>query len=256
MIHTSISRYPLLSIQNMSAYYDRFHPILCNVSLEMMPGDKVVLLGASGSGKSTLLACISGIKIPTHGKVVFNGKPIDYRDDEIREHWRRVPTIDQDAKSLLWFHTIANNIAKTMILDGVPRWQAMNEARLYLNKLGLWGKESSFPCELSGGERQRAVIAKALAMGGELLLADEPISSLDTPIARRILDFLKELPCGVLLVTHQIDLVVDFCSRILVLHDHRLVDVTRVKEERRDLLANFKEYSDLVKEANRLRYEK
>jgi ABC-type methionine transport system ATPase subunit len=238
------------------AYYNPAFPILRNVSLEMMPGDKVVLLGASGSGKSTLLSCISGIKIPTQGTVFFNGQPLRYKDDELRHHWRRVPTVDQGTKSLLWFHTIANNIAKTMILNGVPRLRAETDARQFLSEMGLRGKEDAYPQELSGGERQRAVVAKALAMGGELLLADEPISSLDTPIARKILDLLKGLQCGILLVTHQIDLVVDFCDRMFVLHDHRLFDITNVKEERRDLLGNFEEYADLVRESIRLRSER
>jgi len=246
----------LLSIQNVTVFYDQFSPILRNASFEMMSGEKNVLLGPSGSGKTTLLALASGTMIPQYGQVVFNGRALAYAERELQKHWRHCPLIDQDAKSLLPFHTVGTNIAKALILAGLSRRAAWQEARKLLDVVGLTRKEHSRPDELSGGERQRAVIAKALSMDGQLLLADEPVSSLDGPNARLILKLLKELPCGVLLVTHQVELVIDFCDRIFVLCNQRLTDITNVKHENRRLLTTFDKYVDLVEESDRLRHEK
>ena len=250
---------PVVSIQKITAHYEWNKPVLCNVSLNIMPGERLVLLGETGSGKSTLLSCISGIKMPAKGKILFNGEPLRYRDKELQQHWRRVPMIDQDATSLIECHTIAENLVKAMIINGLPRWTAKEYAHLYLEEVGLCGKENAYPQELSGGQRQRAVICKALAIGGNMegkvLLADEPVSSLDPPTAREILDLLKRLRCAVCLITHHPDRVIDFCDRMFLL-DHRhhcLVDITNVKKEHPELLSNFQKYSDLVDESNRLR---
>jgi polar amino acid transport system ATP-binding protein len=256
---SALQSIPVVSIQNISAHYVWNKPVLRNVSLDIMAGEKIVLLGMSGSGKSTLLNCIVGTKIPNQGKIFFNGEPLRYRDADLRQHRRRVPMIDQDATSLIEFHTLRNNLIKAMLPSGIPRWTADGYARRLLQEVGLSGKENAYPHTLSGGERQRAVISKAWAIGGNmegnLLLADEPVSALDPPTARKILDLLERLQCAALLVTHHPDRVIDWCDRMLLL-DHRrhcLVDITNVKEKRPDMLGSFKNYSELAEASEQLR---
>ena len=108
---------PVVSFQNVTAYYKQDEPVLYNLSLDIEPATRYVLVGISGSGKSTSLSCISGIKKPSEGNIFFNGEPLQYRDKYLRMHWRRVPIIDQDATSLVECHTVVENITKAVIIN-------------------------------------------------------------------------------------------------------------------------------------------
>ncbi|MDR1924820.1 MAG: energy-coupling factor ABC transporter ATP-binding protein [Planctomycetaceae bacterium] len=247
---------PVLQFENLWYGYDRKAPLLRDVSIDIMPGEKVALLGVSGCGKSTLLSCIRGDLPPFCGRIRINNKPVCCKDEEfLTSLRRRVPIIDQNATLLLPMHTVQKNVAKSLILRGYSAGVAWQESEIFLEHVGLQNRKNSYPHQLSGGEKRRAVIAAALAMGGNLLLADEPTSGLDRERSRGILHELYHLSSAVLLVTHQVTETLDFCDRLLLVHNHRIIDITNLKMVNHPSLYQFRTYNELAEASAKLRQQ-
>ena len=197
----------------------------------------VALVGESGSGKTTLARTLLGLEKPAAGEVRFDGEPLDYSVRGLRAVRRRVQLVLQDpAGALNPRHTVYESVAEGLrihgLVDADP--EGRTEAELVaaaLASAGLRPPEALFlryPHELSGGQRQRVLIAGALAMGPELLVADEPVSSLDASIRGEILALLlklrEELGLGVLVVTHDLGLAWNIADRIAVMYLGRVVE--------------------------------
>jgi putative ABC transport system ATP-binding protein len=187
-------------------------------------GELVALLGPSGSGKSTLLNVIAGLDAPDSGTVRVGGRDVAALDERQRTLLRRreigfvfqffnlVPTL-----------TVLENIQLPLELTGQPTG---NAARELLHRVGLESRWRAFPDELSGGEQQRIAVARALAHGPRLVLADEPTGNLDSATGARVLDLLTELirerGTTMLVATHS-DAVVARADRVMALRDGRIV---------------------------------
>ncbi len=210
---------------------------LDGADLELRPGEVVALVGESGSGKTTLARTLLGLERPRPGEVRFGGQPLDYSVRGLRALRRRVQLVLQDpAGALNPRHTVYESVAEGLrihgLVDADP--EGRTEAELVaaaLSSAGLRPPEALFlryPHELSGGQRQRVLIAGALAMGPELLVADEPVSSLDASIRGEILALLlklrEELGLGVLVVTHDLGLAWNIADRIAVMYLGRVVE--------------------------------
>jgi ABC-type nitrate/sulfonate/bicarbonate transport system, ATPase component len=192
-------------------------PILKDINLKIKPGEFVCLLGESGSGKTTLLNLLAGLTMPNEGHVYWNGKEIEKPSAE-----RSV--VFQDYTLFPWLTLLQNvslAIKKTKKVKGSF---AKHLAEEYLNLVGLSGSLHKYPFELSGGMRQRGAIARALSVGADALLLDEPFGALD-PVNRASLQDLilelcrgvKDRPITTLFVTHDIREAVYLGSRIIVL---------------------------------------
>jgi peptide/nickel transport system ATP-binding protein len=210
---------------------------LDDVDLRLGTGEVVALVGESGSGKTTLARTLLGLERPTAGDVRFDGKPLHYSVRGLRELRRTVQMVLQDpAGALNPRHTVYESVAEGLRLHKVAAGdpQGRTEAELVaaaLSAAGLRPPETLFlryPHELSGGQRQRVLIAGALAMGPQLLIADEPVSSLDASIRGEILALLltlrAELGLGVLVVTHDLGLAWNIADRIAVMYLGRVVE--------------------------------
>ncbi len=202
-------------------------PALANLSLRVRRGEFVALLGSSGAGKSTLLRVINGLSVPTSGRVRVDGIPVERRNlPSVR---RQVATIFQQAR-LVGRATVLNNILCGALRDLSP-WRAaldlwpiesQRRACALLREVGL--KESYLyrrADQLSGGEQQRVGIARAFMAAPRLLLADEPVASLDPATSDNILALLQQLArvhaCTVLCSLHQVELARKFADRIVAL---------------------------------------
>lgn len=238
---------PIIELLQVCFAYVSLHPIFQNLALRVAPGEKIALIGETGKGKTSILRLIRGELIPFSGEVRVFGRPLKYRARCLRDHWVKTPLIDQHASTLLPFLTVVENVMKPLQLRGVGSAKARQKAMSLLDRVGIGHLCDVCPTELSGGERQRAVISRALAQDGEIVLADEPTGSLDAPTARSILSLLRELEQTVVLITHQPSLALGFFDRLLLLRAGRLYDVTRTAEVSPQLLSTFDNYGQLIR---------
>jgi oligopeptide/dipeptide ABC transporter ATP-binding protein len=210
---------------------------LDGVDIRVRPGEVVALVGESGSGKTTLARTLIGLERPVEGSITWADAPLDYSSRGLKRLRRRVQMVLQDASSSLNpRHTVYDSVAEGLRLHGLVGndSKGRTEAELVaqaLSSAGLRPPESLFlryPHELSGGQRQRVLIAGALALQPELLIADEPVSSLDASIRGEILALLlklrEEMGLGVLVVTHDLGLAWNIADRIAVMYLGRVVE--------------------------------
>lgn len=177
------------------------------VSLTVLPGEMVVLLGPSGSGKSTLLHLLGGLDRPTSGSVLFEGRDLAaLPDDELSVLRRDRVTHVFQFFNLLPTLTAAENVALPLLLGGAAERPSLERARSALAEVGLADRAGHYPDEMSGGEQQRAAIARALAVRPKILLADEPTGNLDSAAGMDVLRTLRGLTAdgtrSIVMVTH------------------------------------------------------
>ncbi len=212
-----------------------------DVSFQIRRGEIVGLVGESGSGKSTVARCVMNVYRPKEGEIFYKGINLCDRK-EFREHKRMLQSkrqfIFQDSDSALNQRMkVWEIIAEPMKIQHVtpPRGTLRAEAEFQMHLVGLdAGYLDKYPPELSGGQRQRVAIARALAMEPELLVADEPIASLDVSIQAQIVNLFKQLQrqhgFSILFIAHDLAMVEFLCDRVGVMHHGKLVEMAPVKE--------------------------
>jgi peptide/nickel transport system ATP-binding protein len=216
---------------------------LDGVDLAVRPGEILAIVGESGSGKTTLARTMMGLQQPSRGQVLADGQPLDYSIRALRTYRRRVQMVLQDASgSLNPRQTVYESVAEGVRLHKLAQEdpEGRTEADLVaaaLSDAGLRPPEQLFlryPHELSGGQRQRVLIAGALALRPKLLIADEPVSSLDASIRGEILALLlrlrDEFDLGVAVVTHDLGLAWNIADRIAVMYLGRVVELGTTEE--------------------------
>lgn len=200
---------------------------LRDASISVDPGELVALMGPSGSGKTTLLRALSLIDPPTDGRVTVDGSPVfDGRllTDDRKLRRRRMGIVFQ-AYNLIPFLTAVENVALVLTLDGVPRHEALDEARVLLERLELAHRADTYPATLSGGEQQRLAVARAVINDPTVVLADEPTAALDTERGKAVMRLLRRLGverrAGVVVVTHDERMIEGF-DRVYHMVDGRI----------------------------------
>jgi len=214
----------------------KFHgqTVLHGIDLEVQEGEVVAIIGPSGSGKTTLLRSINLLEHPEGGTIrvgeitIDTGKSLSQQKGLIRRLRQHVGFVFQSF-NLFPHRTVLENIIEgPVIVKGEPKDEATARARELLAKVGLSGKESSYPRRLSGGQQQRVAIARALAMRPDVILFDEPTSALDVSVRLQVLGLLDDLVqsrgLGLIFISHDINLVRSFCDRVLVMYAGRVVE--------------------------------
>ena len=206
--------------------------VLKGVSLKAHAGDVISIIGSSGSGKSTFLRCINLLEKPNEGRINVAGQDIKLVAGKNGE------LMAADAKQLLlmrtklamvfqhfnlWAHmTVLQNIIEAPVhVLGMQKDAAVAVARKYLEKVGLQGKEDSYPAHLSGGQQQRVAIARALAMEPEVMLFDEPTSALDPELVSEVLKVMQTLALEgrtMVVVTHEMGFAREVANHLIFLH--------------------------------------
>ena len=202
-----------------------------------MPGERVAIIGGSGSGKSTLLRCLNFMEVPTAGRIALDGRTLGrrgrdggtvYPERELCGVRRRVGMVFQQF-NLFPHRTAIENVMEALVtVKGTPRAEARARAEAELGKVGLSEKRDAYPSRLSGGQQQRVAIARALAMDPEILLFDEPTSSLDPELVGEVLRVIRGLAGEgrtMLLVTHELGFAYHFATKVVFLADGRFYEV-------------------------------
>ena len=221
------------------------------VSLEVNPGEVILILGPSGSGKTTLLSIMGGLMHPTSGEVYVNGQNIYNLSDQqlCQLRCRHIGFVFQSF-NLLNFLTVRKNVEVMLNLAGVRGQQARLRATEVLCQVKLDHRLDFPPKNLSGGERQRVSIARALANNPKVILADEPTGNLDSNAGRTVVEILtglaREHGCGVVIVTHD-SRILDIADRLL-----HIVDGALITDQPAESLAVKSRNNPLVRSAQSL----
>ena len=225
----------MLQIKNLTKIYDGGVKALDNVSFDVPDGQFLAVIGLSGSGKSTLLRCINRLIEPTEGQILWNGEDITKASpDEMRRIRRKIGMVFQQ------FNLVHRSKVITKVLAGRlgyinPAWSLLNrfpkadveKAIKQLERVGIADKANERADELSGGQQQRVGIARALMQDPEMILADEPVASLDPVLAHSIMKHLEDINdkdgVTVLCSLHFLDLVHRYADRAVALNEGKLV---------------------------------
>ena len=203
---------PVVSIRRLRKSFGD-HVVLHGIDFDIQPLQVVVIIGPSGSGKSTLLRCCNGLEQPDSGRVEICGRTLtdagQMLGDQALNHLREdVGMVFQSFNLFPHLPVIDNITIGPRKVRGVPRQQAQAEAMVLLDKVGLMEKAHAMPGSLSGGQKQRVAIARALAMQPQVMLFDEPTSSLDPELVGEVLQVMKLLAgegMTMMVVTHEMD---------------------------------------------------
>ncbi len=205
-----------------------------DINLDIRKGEIFGIIGLSGAGKSTLVRCMNLLERPTSGKVLFDGKEMTALSEKELRLARRDITMIFQSFNLLMQRTCLKNVCFPMELCGIPAAQAKKRAAELLELVGLGDKADAYPVQLSGGQKQRVAIARALATDPKVLLCDEATSALDPTTTASILDLLKDLNhklgVTVVVITHQMSVIEEICSRVAILDGGVVAEQGAVEE--------------------------
>jgi phosphonate transport system ATP-binding protein len=243
----------MLEVRHLTKVYDDGTVALKDVSFEVPDGEFLVIIGLSGSGKSTLLRCINRLIDPTEGEILWDGVDLALlRGEELRKARRHIGMVFQQFNLVRRSKVITNVMAGR--LGYVPTWRSLlgqfpqedvQMAQEAMRRLGITDQAQKRADELSGGQQQRVGIARALMQEPKILLADEPVASLDPVLAHSILQHLERLnredQITVLCSLHYLDLVQRYATSVIGLREGRLVYRGSREAIRRMTDAEFKE---------------
>jgi len=207
--------------------------VLHGIDLDVAPGEVVAIIGPSGSGKTTLLRSINLLEVPEQGHIKVGDIAIDAslglskQKQQVRQLRQQVGFVFQNFNLFPHRSVLENIIEGPVIVKGEDKAEAVARARVLLEKVGLQGKETSFPRRLSGGQQQRVAIARALAMRPEVILFDEPTSALDPELVGEVLNTIRALAeekRTMVIVTHEMSFARDVADRAIFMDQGRIVE--------------------------------
>lgn len=224
-----------LSVEGLYKSFGKLE-VLSGVSLKANKGDVIAILGSSGSGKSTFLRCLNLLETPDKGKIVVCGEEIlmktNKRGENVPLNIKQVERIRTKLSMVfqqfnLWSHmnVLENVVEAPVSVLKVPKKEAIEKAKMYLDKVGIYDKLNSYPAHMSGGQQQRAAIARALAMEPEVMLFDEATSALDPELVGEVLQVMRDLVeegRTMLVVTHEMGFARDVSSEVIFLHQGKI----------------------------------
>ncbi|MFC0439264.1 ABC transporter ATP-binding protein [Kutzneria buriramensis] len=202
----------MMLIEDLSVGY-RETPVLRGIDLKIEAGEILVLVGGSGCGKSTVLRTLAGLHRPSGGTISLDGQPI------ARTSAERALVFQEDG--LLPWRSVRRNVELPLAIRGVSKSSRRSQALSWIERVGLGGYADHLPRELSGGMRQRVQLARTLASGPRVILADEPFGALDAQTRRAmqllLVDVWSQQPTTIVFVTHDVDEAVFLGDRVAVL---------------------------------------
>ena len=200
--------------------------VLKGIDVTIAEQEVVVVIGPSGGGKSTFLRCLNYLEVPTSGTITFDGIPLN-GEANINEVRKEVGMVFQRFNLFPHMTVMDNLILAPMIGRHEKKEEAVEKAKLYLDKVGLLNKADAYPGSLSGGQQQRVAIARALCMKPKAMLFDEPTSALDPEMINEVLEVMKNLAqegMTMVVVTHEMGFAREVGDRILFLDGGKILE--------------------------------
>jgi polar amino acid transport system ATP-binding protein len=216
---------PIIHIENLHKHFGQT-AALNGVSLDVFPGEVVVIVGPSGSGKSTLLRCINRLEEFDRGAVIVDGIPLTIADN-INAIRTEVGMVFQSFNLFPHLTALENVTIAQQVVRKRSKTKAQTVARSLLEKVGIPEKENSHPGQLSGGQQQRVAIARALAMNPKIMLFDEPTSALDPEMIQEVLDVMLRLAqegMTMVVVSHEMGFARAAADRAILMDEGLIVE--------------------------------
>lgn len=211
----------MLEVKGLHKKFGDLH-VLKGIDARINKGEVVVVVGPSGSGKSTFLRCLNLLEVPTEGEIIFEGVSITSKHNDINKQRQKMGMVFQQF-NLFPHMTVMENITLAPVkVKKMKVEEAQEIAVNLLKRIGLEDKASSYPSQLSGGQKQRIAIVRALAMSPDVMLFDEPTSSLDPEMVGEVLDVMKKLAkdgMTMVVVTHEMGFAREVGDRVLFMDD-------------------------------------
>jgi polar amino acid transport system ATP-binding protein len=217
---------PVIEVSKLNKWYGDFH-VLKDINQTVEKGEVLVICGPSGSGKSTFIRCINRLEEYQKGTVLFGGRDIHAKDQDINQLRADIGIVFQQFN--LYPHlTVLKNITLAPIkVKKIPRDEAEKTGLALLERVGIHDQAHKYPAELSGGQQQRVAIARALAMKPQVMLFDEPTSALDPEMINEVLNVMKDLAregMTMLCVTHEMGFAREVADRVIFMDGGIIVE--------------------------------
>lgn len=230
----------MIRFEHVSCAYEKGQTVLNDLSFEIQKGNSVGLIGANGAGKSTLMKVLLGL-LPYRGLITVDD--LEVNKQNLREIRRRLGFVLQNSDHQMFMPTVYEDVMFAPLNYGMSRDEAEKRTDAVLAQLGLSDLKHRHNHKISGGEKRMAAIATVLAMEPEVLLMDEPTSALDPYNRRIVINTINALPGSKIITSHDLDMILDTCQRVILLSEGRIAAQGDAKE----ILTNRK-----LLEANRM----
>lgn len=242
----------MLKLKNVSKFYYNKGIIasgFTKINLELKMGEFIAITGESGSGKSTLLNVISGLDSYEEGEMYINGEETSHYTEKDFEEYRRkyIANIFQSF-NLINSYTVYQNVELVLLLNGYKKKEVKKKILDIIDQVGLTKFKNTKVSKLSGGQKQRVAIARAMVKDTPIIVADEPTGNLDTESAKEVIEILKKVAKNklVVVVTHNIEQIEEYATRIIKMHDGRIIEDRKVKEVEEDIEVEESKYNKIT----------
>ena len=210
----------MIEFKDVSFSYERGTPVIEHLSFRIEAGQSVGLIGANGAGKSTVMKLLLGL-VSGEGEVLVDGTPV--QKTTLSQIRRKLGFVLQNSDHQMFMPTVYEDMMFAPLNYGVPRDQAEQRVDAVLAQLGLEDLKHRHNHRISGGEKRMAAIATILAMEPEAILMDEPTAALDPYNRRIIINTIRDLKQTKLITSHDLDMILDTCERVILLSDGKIV---------------------------------
>ena len=217
----------MIKFDNVSFQYEQGIPVIKNLSFSMGARENVGLIGANGAGKSTIMKILLGL-LSYEGNVTVESIPVVKKNyPEIR---RKLGFVLQDSDNQMFMPTVYEDMMFAPMNYGLTKEEAEKRVDRILEKLGLMELKHRYNHKISGGEKRMAAIATILAMEPKVILMDEPSTALDPMNRRTLINTINQLPQAKIIASHDLDMILETCSRVILLNHGEIVSDGETKE--------------------------
>ena len=221
----------MISFENVCFSYEKNKPVIRDLSFRIEDGESVGLIGANGAGKSTVMKLLLGL-LPAQGRILVDD--LQVTKDNLGPIRRKLGFVLQNSDNQMFMPTVLEDMLFGLLNYGMSRQEALQWVESVLRELGQENLRDLYNHKISGGEKRMAAVATVLAMDPEVLLMDEPTSALDPYNRRIIIDTIRKLPRTKIITSHDLDMIYDTCSRVILLSGGKVAADGSAEEILRD----------------------
>ena len=222
----------MIQLIDVSKWYGDFQ-VLKDINFEVRRGERIVVCGPSGSGKSTMIRCINRLEEHQKGRIVVDGTELNSNARNVDVVRREVGMVFQSFNLFPHLTVLQNLMIAPIQIRGVPKREAEETARYFLDRVHISHKAGDYPSQLSGGQQQRVAIARALCMKPKVMLFDEPTSALDPEMIKEVLDVMVELAqegMTMVCVTHEMGFAKTVANRVVFMDAGQIIEQAEPEE--------------------------